>query len=922
MRILLVLLLSVYSFQSLSGQTKERDSVLKVLNNYALQRDNTNLLKVSKQEQNQVKLNTDADSLYLANLIFQESRTIKSSRVKGAKHKIHDRIIDLCPNNHDGLLFKAFIIKKSATFDIFNGIDILAYKKMEKALAILEGLNEPYPVEMALQLYTYTASHALDYGETEKYNRYYFKAHQILNQKVIKPLLKLEFYINVIGFNNGKNIDEEKILYYINEIKTLGQESSDELFKFKYAKSQVNVSEFYLGQVKKGDLTAVKKAYKFVDKVLSNKNNDRIMLYYKKKAWYVKNDLLIEENKFESALKSNTELINFCQPQEARMSRNLYQRIKILLKLNRLEEAQQELFNMVNQFHIGSEKLKSNYSNFKSNAKLEYVSLFLDLSDAFKKFETKDVKIKNAIVSLNKLGLYQFQNAIDNKLTTSKTRTLLKRIIFNFIETKDYGLGYGMTTSKFLETIENLKNTLDWQEFLQNRAHAKLPFINDFKYQEVALRQQLVQARKTKQDSKIVNLELQLDLLEKTFKETYPNYSKLAFSDFNIADFQSKMKADEVVLRYETIKDSLYTFVISKNEVRLLNIGHSETISTSVKSYVSNISERINTDELSKQLYERLIPKDALSFNQINIVPDDYLFKLPFETLKNDTGNYLIEDKVILYAPYLSLFQHNTITNTNNSQQDIANLMIFTPTYNGVSNTNTDLAVRGNEYRLIGAEKESQLLADVFGSSSFSNYSATKENFKEHAPNAQLLHLSMHADIDPETPELSYLLFTKDDLDNKLYIEELYGMNLKADMAVLSACNTGNVLNTDKNKGIVSLHRAFTQAGVPTTVASLWSAPDNATQKIMVEFYKQLKDGKTKAKALQLAKLNYLKTTDDALLKAPFYWAGFVINGNNAAVITTKPSVMIWVLVALAVVVLIGFFLKKWLSKKPTLNLF
>ena len=171
----------------------------------------------------------------------------------------------------------------------------------------------------------------------------------------------------------------------------------------------------------------------------------------------------------------------------------------------------------------------------------------------------------------------------------------------------------------------------------------------------------------------------------------------------------------------------------------------------------------------------------------------------------------------------------------------------------------------------------------------------------------------MHASLNSTTPELSHLIFTEGNTDNKLYLEELYGMNLKADMAVLSACNTG-VGEFELDKGIISLHRAFTQAGVPTTVSSLWSAPDNATQKIMVQFYKELKLGKTKAEALQQAKLNYLKTTDNAMLKAPFYWAGFVINGDNKAIMlpSSETNYLLWLgLAAGAIVLLILLYFRK-----------
>jgi CHAT domain-containing protein len=142
-------------------------------------------------------------------------------------------------------------------------------------------------------------------------------------------------------------------------------------------------------------------------------------------------------------------------------------------------------------------------------------------------------------------------------------------------------------------------------------------------------------------------------------------------------------------------------------------------------------------------------------------------------------------------------------------------------------------------------------------------------------------------------------------------------MNLQAEMAVLSACNTG-VGNFELDKGVISLHRAFTQAGVPTTVSSLWEAPDDATQKIMVEFYKQLKSGKTKGRALQLAKINYLKTTKNKELKAPFYWAGFVINGNNNPVMVDNSTfnttnIVIFIAICILILLAIVFYKKqKW----------
>ena len=172
-----------------------------------------------------------------------------------------------------------------------------------------------------------------------------------------------------------------------------------------------------------------------------------------------------------------------------------------------------------------------------------------------------------------------------------------------------------------------------------------------------------------------------------------------------------------------------------------------------------------------------------------------------------------------------------------------------------------------------------------------------------------MLHLAMHSNVNNENSEFSNLEFSTDNEDNKLYISELYNMSFNADLAVLSACNTA-VGHLKKGEGLISVSKAFTYAGVPSTVTSLWKVPDKETSKIMVSFYHYLKDGKPKNEALQLAKLNYLNTTNDALLKHPYYWAGFIISGDVSP-ITSQPNYYIWLYVIAALLVLGVIFRKR-----------
>jgi CHAT domain-containing protein len=103
-------------------------------------------------------------------------------------------------------------------------------------------------------------------------------------------------------------------------------------------------------------------------------------------------------------------------------------------------------------------------------------------------------------------------------------------------------------------------------------------------------------------------------------------------------------------------------------------------------------------------------------------------------------------------------------------------------------------------------------------------------------------------------------------------------------------------------EGVISLARAFAYAGCGSTINSLWKADDRATSMILRRFYAHLREGETKAKALQLAKLDYLKS--DAIDKSPSYWAHLVLTGDSGALYSS--SLWIWCSAVGAGVLLLG----------------
>ena len=331
---------------------------------------------------------------------------------------------------------------------------------------------------------------------------------------------------------------------------------------------------------------------------------------------------------------------------------------------------------------------------------------------------------------------------------------------------------------------------------------------------------------------------------------------------------------------------------------------------------------------LIKPISKYIVDKDLI------IIPSGPLHYLPFEVLISDsTGRdfrhlpYLINDHSIQYAYSARLWKE-----LNKPVDRALDILAFAPMFNESSSlaaTETEdplLAdaslvdtVRGKLTALNGAEKEIRFLRERFSGKYLSGSSATEDQFKMLVSNHGILHLATHGLVDDAHPMNSRLLFspsdTTSDEDASLYAWELYGMQLRSEMAVLSACNTGfGKLN--RGEGVMSLGRAFIYAGVSGIVMSLWPAQDQTTANIMTDFYQGLTSGLSRDRALRETKLNYL-TNASKNYSHPFYWAGFIVQGNSQAISIQNKSVkMPWVIsgILLLVIPFIWFISRRYRS--------
>jgi CHAT domain-containing protein/Tfp pilus assembly protein PilF len=148
--------------------------------------------------------------------------------------------------------------------------------------------------------------------------------------------------------------------------------------------------------------------------------------------------------------------------------------------------------------------------------------------------------------------------------------------------------------------------------------------------------------------------------------------------------------------------------------------------------------------------------------------------------------------------------------------------------------------------------------------------------------NYRLVHFATHSLIRDDYPALSGIVLSQFDVTGRpqegvLRLHEIYDLSLTAELVVLAACQTA-LGREIKGEGLVGLNHGFFTAGAARLVVSLWDVDDRATAEFMGRFYKNLLDHDLPpSRALRSAQLSMIQ---DDLWSAPYYWAGFALQGE------------------------------------------
>lgn len=275
--------------------------------------------------------------------------------------------------------------------------------------------------------------------------------------------------------------------------------------------------------------------------------------------------------------------------------------------------------------------------------------------------------------------------------------------------------------------------------------------------------------------------------------------------------------------------------------------------------------------------------------DQVVIVPDDCLYRLPFQALVGGKPErHLVESHAVTYAPSVS-----ALVATRESTEVRTKIPAAQAVVKPAGPPLQDLLAMGDPIfpasgflPLPKAKQEVQQIAKLFGSEALTGLNASEGAAKSKMGSAQHVHFATHGVLDDSAPLYSYVALAKSaEEDGFLHAFELVNLRLKSNVVVLSACHTAEGRPV-RGEGLLGLTWSLAVAGSLSTVATLWQVESGSTTELMVDFYKSLKGQQSngwkplgRAEALRRAQCRLLTSPG---YSHPYYWASFVLSGDMA----------------------------------------
>lgn len=412
-------------------------------------------------------------------------------------------------------------------------------------------------------------------------------------------------------------------------------------------------------------------------------------------------------------------------------------------------------------------------------------------------------------------------------------------------------------------------------------------------------------------------------------------------------------RAGERITPGHWLKDQLTAWVVrSDGALARVELGFAQPVQQLVEEFLDDlVTHRALTvvrvgeseESIAAELREALWDPIAAHLDGVDLVlmsPDGFLGTLPFETLTERDGSFLIEKRAFVYmqdgsslvrasgavarASPTSILALGNVDYDEMGRADRAGELLAaadaSALRSGLQEFWLPLSETGREADGI-LHMAKRFLGEEIDRQSLQGTEATEARLKSEIEGRDVLHLATHGYFQPEglpsmweeaqggtTTDAGEMRREREELaglypgllsglvlaganlepeeseeDGLLTADELGWLDLSScQLAVLSACETG--LGTARGgEGLQSLRRAFHQAGARTVISSLWRVRDQETVELMTGFYRRhWMDGESPSRALRSSQLEMLRKNRERYRgrARPSTWGAFVLSGD------------------------------------------
>jgi CHAT domain-containing protein len=333
-------------------------------------------------------------------------------------------------------------------------------------------------------------------------------------------------------------------------------------------------------------------------------------------------------------------------------------------------------------------------------------------------------------------------------------------------------------------------------------------------------------------------------------------------SSVQVAEVQAELKPREALLQYIIGPESAYVILVTSDRIKGFPLSPPNELIAKTEQTQRNIKRLRSLDRVNRDLTTLsamiLAPvTDSLKDTEkLVIIPGGPLYGLPFAALP--VGEEVLTDRFELTVANSA---SSWIVSRQMDSQGKGSLVAALGNVQGRGDRLTPLP---------GTEGEAQLVSAALPNSVvFLAHEMVSEKLRSSSVGKNNLHYATHGVLDEEEPLLSGL----ECHDQRITAAEIFGWDLDAKLAVLSACNSGEFPEGNSYLGLSS---AFQYAGVRTLVVSLWPVSDEATKFWMEQFYVSTNEGRSPSAAMRAA---HLKTREK--WPHPYYWAPFTTWGDG-----------------------------------------